>query len=156
MSLDAEIDQILTKLENDVSRDVYKRFTQHISGKSPKQSHFEAKAAIKALVGRGVAKPNIYADTVSQTISDNVNVKVLRELQDSQVLSASEQPLPQEEVGGKQVDTLSPEQRTIYRRGYRAGWEAGTNKAYPKGVNNRAEVKAKQEAWAKKWRQQNG
>lgn len=36
-------DDILTKLENDVAHDVTKRITQHSSGKSPKQSHAEAK-----------------------------------------------------------------------------------------------------------------
>lgn len=46
----SELENILTRLENAVEYDVRKRLTQHTSGKSPKQSHFEAKTAIKSLM----------------------------------------------------------------------------------------------------------
>lgn len=48
---------------------------------------------------------------------------------------------------------MTEHEREIYRRGYRAGWEAGVTKAHPKGLGGaerRAEIKAKQEAWLDK------
>lgn len=58
-----ELDEILTQLENAVARDVQLRITQHVSGKSPKSSHFGAKAAIEAyilteIIGRDEESPD--------------------------------------------------------------------------------------------------
>ena len=40
------LDKVLTKLENEVARDIQLRVTQNRSGKAPKQSHYEAKQTI--------------------------------------------------------------------------------------------------------------
>lgn len=44
------IDEILTKLENEVAQDVANRIHQNRSGRSPKSSHAEAKAKLSALL----------------------------------------------------------------------------------------------------------
>lgn len=53
---DQAIDEVLIKLENDVAHDVQKRITQHSSGRSPKSSHAEAKAALSQLLANEVRK----------------------------------------------------------------------------------------------------
>lgn len=42
------LEEIVTKLENAVQRDIQLRLTQHRSGRSPKSTHAEAIAAIRA------------------------------------------------------------------------------------------------------------
>lgn len=46
----SKVDAILTRLENEVARDVALRVQQHRSGRSPKSSHAEARAAIEQLI----------------------------------------------------------------------------------------------------------
>ena len=57
----SKLDDILSKLENEVATDVSRRINQHISGKAPKQSHSETKQEIKnlmlELVGQDEARP---------------------------------------------------------------------------------------------------
>ncbi len=48
--MDRTIEAILTKLENEVSRDTALRVTQNRSGRSPKSSHAEATQALERLM----------------------------------------------------------------------------------------------------------
>lgn len=52
--LDEELEAILTKLENEIATDITRRVLNHTSGKAPKQSHWEAKEAIKQAIEKHV------------------------------------------------------------------------------------------------------
>jgi len=70
-TIEQRLDEILIKLENEVSYDTAKRIQQHSSGKSPKQSHAEAKQALLQLLNE--AEKNLLQELL---LTSGVNIDV--------------------------------------------------------------------------------
>lgn len=83
------IEKILTTLENEVARDITKRITQHTSGRSPKSSHYKAKAQLVTLIEQYFAEV-IGPDIDTELWVSKWDVKTLAKIQQQNDLKAEQ------------------------------------------------------------------